>query len=116
MTVIIDATEEQRLKKIIQIMYILEGLASFSFLTGVAAIIMNYIVLDTAAINPVYQSHLKWLRRTFWYSLVWLGVGIATWIFLIGMVIVPLTTVWVLYRVIKGWVLLGYNMPIPYSR
>lgn len=92
-----------------------------AFLTGwpsIIAVIINYVKRNEVR-GTFLDSHFSWQIRTFWWSLLWVviaGLLIATFI---GMVIgVPLMIVvglWILYRIIRGWLaLLGRKaMPVP---
>ena len=63
-------------------------------------------------------THYSWLLRTCLWGLVWLVIG--TFVFaitIIGLLVifVPwfILTVWYLYRVIRGWLLLNEGKPAP---
>ncbi len=67
-------------------------------------------------------SHLTWLIRTFWFSLLWTVIGwIVFWVLLIVFLIGPLlavciwavTAIWILYRVIRGYLLFKDSQPVP---
>ncbi|ALM86367.1 hypothetical protein [Bordetella sp. N] len=88
------------------------GLFALGFLTGgvlcmatIAGVVLMYVKrADTA--GTFYASHFDWLLRTFWWALLWLAISaVATLIFL-GWIGVAATMVWVLYRLIKGWLAL----------
>ncbi|HEU4620867.1 MAG TPA: hypothetical protein VFS42_01455 [Burkholderiaceae bacterium] len=83
-------------------------------LTGIAAIIINY-VRDDEAHGTVVESHFRWQKRTFWFGLLWNVLGGVLFVTLIG---VPLALgiwfavgVWLVYRVIKGWTRLNNLRP-----
>lgn len=60
-------------------------------------------------------SFFSWQIRKFWFGLL---LGVAGWIFtiiLIGFLILAIGLVWVIYRVVKGWLLLYDNKPIENS-
>ena len=89
-------------------------------LIGIAGVIVAYVKRDDARGTWV-ASHLRWLIRTFWYSLLWATVG---WIVLLvlGLVLIgiPLAiliwaaaSVWVIYRVVRGYLLFNQSRPIP---
>ncbi|MDT4856012.1 DUF4870 family protein [Achromobacter agilis] len=88
------------------------GLYALGFLTSgflgiatLAAVVLMYVKRSDAA-GTVYASHFDWLLRTFWWALLWLAISaIATLIF-IGWIGLAATVVWVLYRLIKGWLAL----------
>ncbi len=58
------------------------------------------------------ESHYVWQIRTFWIALPVTLVGSFTAIFLIGWVFLLAAWLWVVYRAIKGWLLLYREDPI----
>ena len=92
-----------------------------AFLTGwpsIIAVIINYVKRNEVR-GSFLDSHFSWQIRTFWWSLLWVviaGLLIATFI---GMVIgVPMMLVvglWILYRIVRGWLALTSRkaMPVP---
>ena len=89
-------------------------------LIGIAGVIIAYVKRDEARGTWV-ASHLRWLIRTFWYSLLWAAIG---WIVLLvlGLILIgiPLAiliwaaaSIWVIYRVIRGYLLFNQSRPIP---
>ncbi|CAM4204107.1 Transmembrane protein [Bordetella tumbae] len=98
------------------------GLYALGFVTGgflgiatLAAVVLMYLKRTDAA-GTMYAAHFDWLLRTFWWALLWLAISaIATLIF-IGWLGVVATVVWVLYRLIKGWLaLMEGSVPTQYS-
>jgi uncharacterized membrane protein len=83
---------------------------------GIAGVIVAYVKRADAQGTWV-ASHLRWLIRTFWFSLLWGTIGVAFAITIVGLVVAfPIwiaTTVWVLYRVIRGYLLFHDKSPIP---
>jgi uncharacterized membrane protein len=104
------------------------GLASSGFpliaplmgIVGIIAIILAYVKRGDAA-GTWLASHYRWLIRTFWFSLLWGIVGAVIFvvfaIILVGLVvgyaIWVATTIWVLYRLIRGYVLFNASQPVP---
>src|SRR5436190_23458116 len=82
---------------------------------GIAGLIVAYVKRDDAQGTWV-ASHLRWLIRTFWFSLLWGFVGIVLFFTLIGipfaLAIWAVTSIWVVYRVIKGFLAFQKNQPI----
>jgi len=75
-----------------------------------AAVVLAYVKRPDAA-GTVYHVHLDWLLATFWWALLWLAISIvATWLF-IGWIGVAATVIWLVYRVIKGWLALCEGQP-----
>ena len=89
-------------------------------LVGIAGLIVAYVKRDDARGTWV-ASHLRWLIRTFWFSFLWGVVGgivlVVLGIILIGIPIALLiwavASIWVIYRVIRGYLLFKDSKPIP---
>jgi uncharacterized membrane protein len=90
-----------------------------AFLTGwpsIIAVILNYVKRADARATWL-DSHFSWQLRTFWYALLWLGLG---GILFLTVVLIPLafavwlvTGIWVLYRIIRGWAALASRRGLP---
>ncbi|MDD2685139.1 MAG: hypothetical protein PHY62_03160 [Gallionella sp.] len=115
--VIVELNEEKNksLKSLTQIIYVLYALHFFYFITAIVAVIVNYVKKDEVA-GTWLESHFRWQIRTFWYGLLWAGLGGVFFVTLIG---IPLALAiwfanfcWMLYRVIKGWLNLNDNKPM----
>ncbi len=90
-----------------------------AFLTGwpsIIAVIMNYVKRGEAA-GTLLDSHFRWQMRTFWYALLWVVIGCMLIVTIVGALIgVPLLLVvglWVLYRIVRGWINLANRKPMP---
>jgi uncharacterized membrane protein len=89
-------------------------------LIGIAGLIVAYVKRDDARGTWV-ESHFRWLIRTFWFSFLWGIVGglvlIVLGIIQIGIPIALLiwaaASIWVIYRVIRGYLLFKDSRPIP---
>jgi uncharacterized membrane protein len=89
-------------------------------IVGIAGVIVAYVKRDEAQGTWV-ASHLRWLIRTFWFSFLWGVVGGAVLVVLgivligipIAILIWAVASIWVLYRVIRGYLLFKDNRPIP---
>ena len=89
-------------------------------IVGIVGLIVAYVKRDEARGTWV-ASHLRWLIRTFWFSLMWAIVG---WIVLLtlGLILIGIpiafliwgvTSIWVIYRVVRGYLLFKDNQPVP---
>ncbi len=90
------------------------GLYAAVFLTGVSpviGVIIAHFRKDGAA-GTIYQSHLVWQIRTFWFGLAGAVVGGALAVVAIGIPILVAALAWSLYRVVKGFLLLTDGKPI----
>lgn len=90
-----------------------------AFLSGwpsIIAVIINYVKRDSVR-GTFLDSHFSWQIRTFWWSLLWVviaGVLIATFIgIVVGLPLLVLVGLWVIYRIIRGWMALASRSPMP---
>jgi uncharacterized membrane protein len=98
----------------------LVGFAGHGFLSvvGIVGVILAYVSRGDSRGTWV-ESHLTWLIRTFWWSLLWNVLGglvVLGTLFLgypIAWVIWVATAIWVIYRVIRGFLLFNDRRPIP---
>ena len=105
-------TDLSSLKNIATAVYALQA-ASFIFgITYFIAIIINYVKRENAQ-GTWIESHFRWQIRTFWFGLLWFLLGVLTYIFIIGWIILAVTAIWVIYRILKGWLNLYDNKPLP---
>jgi len=85
---------------------------------SIIAVIINYVTRDQVR-GGWLDSHWRWQLRSFWYAALWLVVAGLLAVTLIGIpaaiLVIVVTGLWVLYRVIRGWLgLLGRRaMPVP---
>ena len=96
----------QQAKKVTMAVYALQA-ASFVFgVTLIAAVILNYIKKEDVQ-GTWLASHFRWQIRTFWFGLLWGVIGGITLLLGVGFFILGVTTVWFIYRVVKGWLRLS---------
>ncbi|MFN3985789.1 MAG: DUF4870 family protein [Rhodocyclaceae bacterium] len=85
-------------------------------LPSIAAVVLNYLKRD-AVRGTWLESHFRWQIRTFWFAWMWALVGvllIATVVgVLFGVLVLIGTTLWVTYRVARGWWALGQRQMLP---
>jgi uncharacterized membrane protein len=112
------------------VMYALHGISALggvpgpativgSFLFGwpsIIAVILNYVTRGNVR-NSWLETHWRWQLRTFWFAAAWALAGLVLVLTIIG---IPLAWimifgvgVWVLYRVIHGWLALVDKRPMP---
>jgi len=97
-----DAEKLASLKQLTMITYILYAVSPFVGITGIVAIIVNYIKRDDTA-GTIYESHFTWQIRTFWWSLLWAVIGMVLSFVVIGIPILIADAIWVIYRIVKGF-------------
>ncbi|PXX76014.1 DUF4870 family protein [Rivihabitans pingtungensis] len=92
---------EHEARKWTIIVYSLQVASLFVGVTLLIAIIINYIKLDDVR-GTWLESHFRWQMRTFWFSLLWGVLGLATSWFGVGLIVLAVAGIWFLYRLIKG--------------
>ncbi|HJU49964.1 MAG TPA: hypothetical protein VJ575_04355, partial [Pseudogulbenkiania sp.] len=103
---------ERKLNNLTLAVYILQALSLFVGVTAIVAIIINYLKRDDTR-GTLYESHFLWQMRTFWWGLLGLALGYLTMFLLVGFVILFAVYVWLIYRVVKGFLNLNDGKPMP---
>ena len=90
-----------------------------TFLTGwpsIIAVIINYVKRNDVR-GTYLDSHFSWQIRTFWYTLFWLVIAAMLFATVIGILFAYIlavgTGVWVIYRIMRGWMALNDHNPMP---
>jgi len=91
----------------------------FGFL-GMVSVIIAYVNRGEAA-GTWLASHYRWLIRTFWFSMLWAVIGMIVLVTL-GLILIGIpiafgiwiaATIWVIYRLVRGYTLFKQSKPIP---
>ena len=114
--------------------HVIYGLHAFSVLAGIVTpafiltafllgwpsivgVILNYIK-RTEAVGTFLESHFRWQIRTFWFALLWV---VLAWLLVFTLIGIPLAFalaslagLWVLYRVVRGWLRLNDKRAMPF--
>ena len=96
----------KELKTITTIVYALQALSYFTGITFIAAVILNYVKKEDVQ-GTWLASHFRWQIRTFWYGLLWGVLGVISFVFVVGYFILIANAIWIVYRIIKGWLRLS---------
>ncbi len=90
-----------------------------AFLTGwpsIIAVIVNYVKRGDAR-GTWLDSHFSWQIRTFWYAVIWVILAGLLILTVVGIpfawVLLVAVGIWVLYRIIRGWIALAEARPMP---
>ena len=77
--------------------------------------ILNYIKRGDAR-GTWAESHYRWQIRTFWFALLWAIIGVVLIITILGAVfgipILGVLTLWLVYRIARGWLRLRDKRPM----
>jgi len=101
----------QSLKTLTTVVYALYAATFISGITSIIAIVINYVKKDEVS-GTWLESHFRWQIRTFWYGLLWTILGVLTWIIVIGWIVLAVNGVWLIYRIVKGWLDLNDGKPM----
>ena len=112
------------------VVYALHGFSAFGGLLGsttivggflfgwpsIIAVIINYITRGNAD-GTWLESHWRWQLRTFWYAAAWAAAAMLLFFTFFGipmaLVIWGVLSLWLLYRVLRGWIALTGERPMP---
>jgi uncharacterized membrane protein len=127
-----EATSAEPRDSLVTLTHVIYGLHAFSavtglvgtativgaFLTGwpsIIAVILNYAKRSDVA-GSYLDSHFSWQIRTFWYSALWVAVGVILLVTVIGIPLAILifiaVSLWILYRIVRGWLALLERKPM----
>jgi uncharacterized membrane protein len=118
---------------LVTLAHIIYGLHAFSALTGllspamivtaflsgwpsIIAVILNYVKRSEVR-GTWLDSHFSWQIRTFWFALLLLAIGAVLFVTVVGIPVAFVlwfaTGIWVLYRIIRGWLALSSQKVLP---
>jgi uncharacterized membrane protein len=106
-----DAERIRSLKNISTVVYALQAASFFFGITWIVAVVVAYVKRDEAA-GTWLESHFGWQIRTFWWGLLWGVLGILLTFVLVGLAVLFADAVWIIYRVVKGWLNLNDDKPM----
>lgn len=117
----------------VRLTHVIYGLHAFSAITGIVtaafivtafltgwpsiiAVIINYVKRGDVR-GTWLDSHFGWQIRTFWYAVLWVVLAGLLILTLVGIpfawVLLVAVGIWVLYRIIRGWIALAESKPMP---
>jgi uncharacterized membrane protein len=118
---------------LVTLTHVIYGLHAFSALTGllgaafivtaflsgwpsIIAVILNYVKRSDVR-GTWLDSHFSWQIRTFWFAVLWVVIGAILFATIIAIpiawVLWVITGIWVLYRIIRGWLALSSQRSVP---
>ena len=92
------------------IVYLLYFTGYFNGITTIIGVIIAHVQADSA--DPVARSHFRFQTRTFWIGLLYIVVGAALFVAVVGIFVLIWWFVWSLVRNIKGILALNEGRPI----
>jgi uncharacterized membrane protein len=108
-------SDEKSLKTLTMVVYLLQAAGFFVGLTWIVAVIINYVKKEEVA-GSWLESHFRWQVRTFWFGLLWGVLGtLLLVVFGLGYLVWLAAGIWVIYRIVKGWLYLNDGKALPAS-
>jgi len=98
-------------RTLVFVAYVLHLIGAVAGVTSIVGLILNYVKRGQE--DDLFDSHHSWMISSFWWGLLWLVIGVITWVFVIGWVILFLAWLWYIYRHVRGLIALinGEEMP-----
>lgn len=93
-------------KTLTTMVYALQAASFLVGFTNLIAIVINYVKRDVVT-GTWLESHFRWQICTFWFGLLWAVIGMVTIPLFIGWLILPANALWLIYRIVKGWLCLN---------
>ena len=90
--------------------YVLYGIGYFTGISALIGVVIAHVKVEDA--DPVLQSHYQFQIRTFWIGFLYITVGFALSLVLIGIPILIWWFVWSLIRIVKGAIAANESRPI----
>ncbi|AWZ00378.1 hypothetical protein RHODOSMS8_00825 [Rhodobiaceae bacterium] len=80
-------------------------------LTTIIGLVMAY--LRRADADDLTETHFTYQIRTFWIGLLYFTISAILFVFVIGMLTMVATAIWVIVRNAKGFFSMNDNEPVP---
>ena len=105
-TLVADEAREGSLKIITTVVYALQAVSFLIGITCIVAVIVNYVKKSDVQ-GTWLESHFRWQIRTFWFALLWSVVGVLSIYLVVGYFILIANLIWLIYRIVRGWLRLA---------
>ena len=102
----VNDEKEKSAKTITTVVYALQAASLLIGITFIVAVVVNYVKMSDVRGTPS-ESHFRWQIRTFWFGLLWSVIGIILAFVLVGYLILLADVIWIIYRIVKGWLRLA---------
>lgn len=107
----VERTSVESERTLVLVAYILHLVGAVAGVTSIVGLIFNYV--RRSHYGEPFNSHHRWMIRSFWWALLWIVIGVITTFIVIGWVILCLAWLWYLYRHIRGLIALLNGEPMP---
>jgi len=93
-------TTEQSTAGTAKVIYILLIISTIIGITGIIAVVTCYV--NNEDTDDWLQTHYRFQIRTFWIGLLYIVIGLITFQFVIGYLVLLFTFFWIIIRCAKG--------------
>ena len=83
------------------LMYACYAVSLFTGLPMFVGVIIAYV--SRGGSEPLYKGHLHYGITTFWWSLLFLVIGLVLMLVLVGYVFLAIAWIYMLWRTVRGW-------------
>ncbi len=105
-------SDEKSLRDLTLAVYVLQAIGLLVPVTWIVAVVINYVKKNDAS-GSWLESHFRWQILTFWFGLLGGVLGGLLALVLIGYLVWAAVGVWIVYRIVKGWLYLNDGKPLP---
>ncbi len=105
----LSAPENDRLA--VHIVYALYAASLIFQIPSMFGVILAYLKRDDVE-GTYLEPHIRWQIRTFWIWLLLSVIGWTTTVLLVGWLILGVAYLWLVYRIVKGWLRLSNGEPV----
>ena len=106
-----DADKLKSLRTLTTVVYALQAAGFFIGITWIVALVINYVKREEVT-GTWLESHFRWQIRTFWFGMLWAAIGLPLCFVLVGFAVLFADGVWLIYRIVKGWLNLNDSRPM----
>jgi len=97
---------------LVHITYGLYAVGFFSGITAIIGVVLAYV--RRGDVRGTYlEGHFTYLIRTFWIGLLGGLASVLLMLIGIGFLLIFAVAIWIIYRIVKGWIALADGRPIP---
>jgi len=90
--------------------YVLHLVGAVAGVTSIVGLILNYVRRDRYG---VWDTHHRWMIRSFWWGVVWAIIGWCLLFVGVGWLVLGILWLWYVYRHVRGLIALANNEPMP---
>ena len=107
----VERTSLESERTFVVVAYALHLFGAIAGIPSIIGLVINYV--RRSGYDDLFDSHHRWMIRSFWWSILWIVIGCITVFILVGWVILFLVWLWYIYRHLRGLIALLNGEPMP---